>query len=440
MTEALITELAQLRDVSVINRVSVMRYKGGNKTIAEIAAELQVDGIVVGGAVTAENRVAVTAQLVRASSQDNIWAERYERDLRDVVTLQSEIARTIGRQIGAVLTPEAEARFRGARTVNPDAYQLTQQGRFFANQLSREALERGIRYFEEATGADPEYAPAYAGLAFAYGSLSSVHLPPRQALPRAREAALRAIDLDSDLAEGHAWLGFVALFFDYDQEAARRSLERALALNPSSVDARILYSNYLISLGRLDDAIAEIRRAQELDPRSVFTYSNFGSQWTLFMARRYKESLVDGQRALELDPNYSFVHSSMGLAHVQLGDFERGIAALREAVRLEDTPMLKAFLAYGYAVAGRRNDALALIEEVAEVSRKHYTCAYEIAVAYAALDNREEAFRWLDKAVEDRADCIPYLLVDPRLDRLRADPQFELLVKRVGLRRENGPA
>ena len=433
MTETLIAELAKLGSVRVISRTSVMTYKNVLRPLPEIARELGVDAIVEGSVARAGDQVRVTAQLIRGSTDEHLWADSYQRDLSDVLALQAEMARTIGSQIQAVLTPVDEARLGQARSVNPDAYELTLRGHFYANQLSQEGLERAIRYFEEAIAEDPGYAQAHAGLAFAYVTLSSTYYPPLEVMPKASTAATRAIELEPNLADAHTWLGMVRLFFDWDWSAAEREFQIALDLNPSSAETRLAYSNLLLSVGRLEDAVAESLLAEELAPGSIVAYASaIGSQWTTFMARQYDLSVEKGREALAIDPNNAWAHVYLGTTLQQRGETAAGLAELREANRLEDTPLLKAFLANGYAVSGQHADARALLTELEEVSREQYTCAYEIAVVYATLGNTDEALRWLKKARDDRADCIPYLNVDPRLDGLRSDPAFQELAEQIG--------
>ena len=433
MTATLIAELAKLGSVRVISRTSVMTYKNAVRPLPEIARELGVDAIVEGSVMRAGEQVRITAQLIRSATDESLWADSYQRELSDVLALQSEIARTIGAQIQGVLTPEVEARLGETRSVNPDAYELTLRGHFYADQLSQEALERAVRYFEEAIEEDPSYAPAHAGLAFAYYSLSSTYYPPREVMPRARAAAQRAIELDPNLAEGHTWLGNVYLFFDYDWTAAEREFQMAIDLNPSSAEARFGYSNHLISVGRLEDAVTEALVAEQLMPGSTWAYASpMGSQWTTYMARQYDLSVEKGREALALDPNNAWAHVYLGTALQQRGETAAGLAELREANLLEDTPLLKAFLANGYAVDNQPTEARELLTELEGISRQQYTCAYEIAVVYATLDETDEAFTWLNKARADRADCIPYLNIDPRFDSLRPDPRFQELVDEIG--------
>ncbi len=434
MTDALIAQLAQIPDLKVISRTSSMRYKGHRASVTDVARELGVDGVVEGGALHAGDRVRITAQLIRGSTDENLWAETYERDLRDVLALQSELARSIGRQIQAVVTPPDQVGMTDSRPVDPEVYRLTLQGRFYANQLSEAGLRAGIRYFEQAIARDAGYAPAHAGLAFAYLSLTSVYLPPREAMPMAREAALRAVALDDTLSEAHTWLGAVHLLYDWEWRAAGRELERALELNPNSVEARIVYGNYLLAMERYEESLEEARRALDLDPFSLFvTAPPFGAQWMLTMAREYDRAIDLGRSVLAFEPESAWTHAGLGLAFTLKGLMPEALAAYEEATRLDDSPLLRAFKAHGYAVAGRREESRRLLAELEDGYRQRYTCAYEIAVVHAAMDQTDDAFRWLDQALADRADCIPYLNVDPRWAPIRSHPRFVELLNRVGL-------
>ena len=434
MTDTLRAELAKIRSVRVISRTSVMTYKDtARPRLPEIARALGVDAIVEGSVARAGDEVRVTAQLIRGVTDETLWAESYQRDISDVLSLQSEIARAIGREIQAVLSPDVEARLADRGPVDPDAYELTLRGHFYANQLSQETLERAIRYFEEAIEEDPAYAPAYAGLAFAYYSLSSVYVPPLDVMPLAREAATRAIELDPYLAAAHTWLGVVHLFFDYDWTAAERELRVAIDLDPSFAEARLGYGNYLLSVGRVEDAVTEVLAAEPLAPGSIVPYAHtMGSQWTAFMAQQYDLSIQKGREALTIDAGNAWAHAYLGIALVMQGAHAEGLAELREANRLEAEPMLQAFLAHGYAISGQETEARELLTQLEEFSRQEYLCAYEIGVTHEALGDSDEAIAWLQKARDDRADCIPYLGVDPRFDSLRSDPRFQALLDEIG--------
>ncbi len=435
MTDWLIGELGKLEGVSVIQSTTMMTYKGSGMTAQEIASELEVDAIVEGSALSSGGRARLRASLIHAESNENLWRDDYELDMRDILSGLSGTARTIAREIQAVLTPEAEARLADTDPVDPAVYTLTLQGKFYAKQLSQEALWEAIDYFDDALGRDSLYAPAHAGRAFAYAMLASFeYLPPHQAMPEVKRAARRAIQLDNGLSEAHAWLGHAHLFYDWDWTAAEEELLTALELNPNSADALLAYSGYLIAQGRMDEALSQVRRAKEIDPKSVAVYaSGTGTQWTLYMAGRYDEAIEEGREAVDLWDESAEVHANLGLALVENGLLVEGVAALEKATRLdEDAALIKAFLAYGYAEAGRESEAREVLSEVEEIHRQSYTCAYEIALVHLSLGDESAALDWLEQAVEDGSSCVPFMNVDPRWDTLRDDPRFRELLDRVG--------
>ena len=435
MTDWLIGELGKLEGVTVMESTTMMTYKGSGMTAQEIASELEVDAIVEGSALSSGGRVRLRASLIHAESNENLWRDDYVLDMRDILSVLSETARTIAREIQAVLTPEAEARLADTDPVDPAVYTLTLQGKFYAKQLSQEALWEAIDYFDDALGRDSLYAPAHAGRAFAYAMLASFeYLPPHQAMPEVKRAARRAIQLDNGLSEAHAWLGFAQMFYDWNWAAAEQELLIALDLNPNSVDAHLAYTGYLTTQGQMDAAIRQVRRAQEIDPKSVAVYaSGTGSQSTLYFARRFDESIEEGRIAVYLWPESAEAHSMLGLSLLLNGLTAEGVTELEQSTRLnEDAALLKAFLAYGYAEAGRESEARALLSDVEEIWRQSYTCAYEIALTHLALGDQDAVFDWLDKALEDHSMCVPYMNIDPRWDTLRDDPRFRELLDRVG--------
>ncbi len=434
MTEQLIADLAKIGTLRVISRTSVMQYKGARKLLPTIARELKVDAIVAGSVLRAGDRVRITAQLIDAATDKHLWAESYERDLRDVLALQNEVARQIAREIRATLTPDEQKRLAAEPKVDPEVHRLTLQGKFQANKLAEEPLRKAIGYFEQAIAKDPNYAPAYAGLAFAYATLSSVYARPRDVMPQAKAAALQAIRLDDTLAEARIWLGYILFNYDWDWPGVERELKRALERNPSSAEAYVVYSNLLVSQNRMPEAIAAIRRAQQLDPLSLWVQSGVaGAPMIYLMARDYDRAIAESRQAQEIDPSYGWTHAALGLAYVQKGDLAAGLAAYDKAAQLDSSPLIQAMRAHGYAVAGKRREAEKFSKEVKEVYRRSYLCAYEIALTHVALGEKDQAFEWLNRAIEDRGDCIPYLGVDPRMDPIRSDPRFQKLLERVAL-------
>jgi len=436
LSEEIINALTQIPDLKVAARTSTFLLAEQGVDITTLASTLGVANVLEGSVRKSGDRLRITAQLIEAESGFHLWSEIFDRELTvtGIFEIQDEIARAIADRL--LVTPVGTMPALASFSIPQDleAYELTLQGRFHANQLSQEGLEQAIDYFDAAIDRDPRYAPAYAGKAFAYANLAALeYLPPLVAMPEAKAAAQRAIQLDNSLSEAHTWLGYAYLYFDWDWPAAERELLTALELNPNSAEARLAYGAYFASQGQLDEAVNQVLRAKEIDPKSIWVYvSGPGSQFTFMVARRYAESIEEGRSAVDLDSLNSFAHGSLGVALVLNGVFGEGITELEEGVRLEDAPMLKAFLAWGYAEAGREADARSLLSEVEAISREQYTCAYEIAVAHVALGDADAAFEWMEKALEDRAACIPILNIDPRLDALRNDPRFKDLLDRVG--------
>jgi len=434
LAEEIIFALGQIPDLKVAARTSTFLLAEQDADIATVASALGVANVLEGSLRKSGDRLRITAQLIEAESGFQLWSETFNGELTDIFEIQDAIAQAIAERLQVTVVAGDQTRLAQQGTEILEAYELTLRGRFHANQLSQEALEQAIDYFDDAIARDPRYAPAYAGKAFAYTNLAALeYLPPLIVMPEAKAAARRAIDLDNSLSEAHTWLGYAYLFFDWDWTAAEQELLTALDLNPNSAEAHLAYAAYFSSRGQMDEAVSQVRRAQEIDPKSIMVYaSGSGSQWIFLLARRYAESIEEGRRAVDLAPENSFAHGHLGLALVQNGVFGEGIAELEEATRLEDAPLLKAFLVYGYAMAGRESDARALLSEVEEISRERYICAYEIAVAHLSLGDEDAAFEWLEKALEDRAACIPILNVDPRLDTLRDDPRYQALVEQIG--------
>ncbi|HYM10215.1 MAG TPA: protein kinase [Bryobacterales bacterium] len=430
MTEQLITDLSKISSLRVISRTSVMGYKGAHKPLPAIAQELNVDGIVEGSVLRSGDRVRITAQLIQAKADRHLWAESYERDLRDVLALQNEVARTIAGAIQAKVTPQEQARLAGGRRVDPEVQELYLKGRFYGNKFSEESLLKAISLFEQAAQKDPQYALAQAGMADAWASLSSTYRAPREVMPNAKAAALEALRLDETLSEAHTSLGYVQLMFDWDWGAAARELQRAIELNPSSSEAHGAYSWYLLAMERREEAVREGKRAVELDPLSMGAYSTL--EWTLDMSGRYDEAVAVGRKAVELDPSFAMAYAQMSVALAQAGRRGEAVAPAEKATQIDDSPMLKAYLAQAYGAAGQRREAEKTLGELAKIAARRYVCSYEVAEGYLGLGRTEEAFRWFEKAYTDRSDCMIFLKVDPRLDRLRGDARYRDLLRRVG--------
>ena len=438
LTEEMTTQLARLAPdrLRVTARSSAWKYKRADRDIPRIRQELGADYVLEGSLRRAGERVRVTAQLVQVADQTHIWAQTYDREMRDVLVLESEVARSVARAIAMTLAPEAEARLARARPVRPESYQDYLRGRYFFNRKTEAALRQALGYFQRAVAADPGYAPAYTGLADCYWSLgaSSVvgGLPPRQAMPEAKAAALKALEIDDTLAEAHASLAFVHLLYDWDFVASEKEFKRALELDPDYTAAHHWYSHCLLPLGRMEESLAESRRALELEPLSLVVNTHLG--WHYFYARQYDKAIEQYRRTLELDPAFPQTQRYAAWALLQKGRHEEAIADLRAASgALGPDPEVEAELGHALAVAGRRAEARAVLEGLRQLSSSRYVSPYSVALVHAGLGDRDQALAWLDKAYDERSDYMAYLGLEPMLDPLRSDPRFSALVRRVGL-------
>jgi len=438
LTEEMITQLARLEPdrLRVTARSSTWKYKRADRDLPRLRQELGADYVLEGSLRRAGDRVRVTAQLVQVADQTHIWAETYEREMRDVLVLESEVARAVARAIAMTLAPEAEARLARARPVRPESYQDYLRGRYFFNRKTEAALRQALAYFQRAVAADPGYAPAYTGLADCYWSLgaSSVvgGLPPRQAMPEAKAAALKALEIDGTLAEAHSSLAQVRLLYDWDPAASEKEFKRALDLNPDYTAAHHWYSHCLLVLGRTEESLAESRRALELEPLSLVINLHLG--WHYLYARQYDLAIEQDRRTLELDPAFPQAQRYAAWAFLQKGLHAEAIADLRAALSgLGRQPEVEAELGHALAVDGRRAEARAVLEGLSQPSPTRYVSPYSVALVHAGLGNRDQALAWLDKAYDERSDYMPYLELEPMLDSLRSDPRFGALARRVGL-------
>ena len=438
MTDALITDLAQISALQVTSRTSVLRYKGDKKALPAIARELGVDAVVEGTVARSGNRVRIDAQLVHGATDRHLWAQSYERDLRDILALQGEVTRAIATEVEAKLTPQEKARLTSAHSVNPEAYDAYLRGRYFVNRKTAAGANKSVEYFNLAIEKDPGFALPYAGLAEAYivsGSYGG--LPPKEAYPRAREAAQKALGIDEKLAEGHSALASIRFFFDWDWEAAEREFKRAIELNPRYPLAHRRFSHLLASRGRFTEAENEAKRALELDPLSLAENTSYG--WILILAGQTDAMIEHRRKALELDPNYAMFHRGLCLAYLRKGMLDQAVAHCQKATQLsKDDAFLLASLGYVYGVAGKRESARKILGELNRLSRSGYVPAWFTATVYAGLGEKDQAFAWLEKAYAERAGQFVWLNLDPLVDSLHSDPRFGDLAQRVGLPPVNG--
>jgi len=429
MTDELITALAKIGSLRVTSRNSVMQYQGQRKATPQIAKELNVDALIEGTVLRSGDRVRITAQLIHGQTDTHLWADSYQRDLRDILALQSDVARAIADEIKIKLTPQEQARLASARPVNPDAYQAYLKG----NDLTKGTYEqrrKAMDYFEQAVALDPGYAPAYAGIADYYWGASD--LDSRVAMPKAKQYALKALNLDPNLAHAYTALAGVSFYADRDWAGAEKEYRRALELNPSDAEAHRMYSVYLSALGRGEEALAEVHRAQELDPRS--TLPDITAGWAFYFARQYDQAIEQCRRVLELDPNSPGGHDCLASGYLAKGLYEEAISAFERAVSFSGgDPDRVVGLGRAYALAGRKAEAHKVLQQLRQLSKAAYLPPYYLATLHVALGENEQALTWLEKAYRDHDSHLAWLKVDEALDPLRPDPRFQALLHRVGL-------
>jgi serine/threonine protein kinase/Tfp pilus assembly protein PilF len=429
MTEDLITNLAKISALRVISRTSVMQYRGTNKQLPQIAKELSVDAVVEGSVQRSGDRVRITAQLIEAADDKHLWAESYDRELRDVLSLQDQVARQIARTVQAQLTPQEEERLAGGRSINPNAYQLYLQGRFHWNKGDEQNLRKSVEYYRQAIAEDPHDALAYAGLADSYSAFSDWYLPPREVMPQAKTAVTKALELDESLAAAHNSLCFIHTIYDWDWQGAERECRRAIELNPNFADAHDNYANYLAAIGQWDRASAELHRAEELDPLSFHICTDGALDF--WQARKYEEGAEQALKAIELQPDFFVAHSYLALNYLQMGRLPEAVVEAQKGTQLSHSQLAKGFLGYAYAAAGNEREARKVAEELVANIKTRYVCPFEIGTTYLALGQKDEAFRWFEKAYEERSVCIFTMKFDPRLDPIRSDPRYHSLIRRV---------
>jgi serine/threonine-protein kinase len=438
MTEELIASVSQISALRVISRTSVMEYKGAKKPLPEIARALNVDALVEGSVLRSGDRVRITAQLIEAKSDRHLWAKSYQRDLRDVLALQGEVARAIAREVEAKLTGAERARLERSHPIDPKAHEAYLQGRLFLEEGSEEGLKKAFDSFQKALQIEPNFAGAYSGIASYYAILPfHSQLSPAQVFPQARAAAQRAVEVDENLAEAHASLAYIRAYYEWDWAAAEREFRRAIELRPSYADAHFSYSRFLAASGRPEEAVTEIRRARELDPRESSLKAN--TALLSYFGGRYDEALEELLELRRLEPKLPLVHWGIGLVEEQKRSYGEAIASLKQATSLSTSLNFKSSLGHAYAVAGRRDEARAILGEIEERSKKAYVPSYFSALVYAGLGDADRAFEWLERAYQERSTVLAYLQLDPRLANLRADPRFSDLLRRVGHPQKSQP-
>ena len=429
IADSLINSLSQTSKLRVIARSSVFSYKGKEVDPQTIARELNVEGIVTGRITQRGDNLSISVELTDARDKSHVWGEQYNRPVSDLLAVQEEISREISNQLRLNLTGEEQKRLGKRYTENTEAYQLYLKGRYFADQYSEDGFKKAVDQFHLAIQKDSKYALAYAGLAETYWVASAQFLQPREAMPKAREAALEALKIDDTLAEAHTSLAAVQAFYDYDIVSSEREFKRALELNPGSASAHQWYAWYLFVLKRPEEALREIRRAQELDPLSLLINGEVGMAY--YFARQYDRAIEEDKKAVEMDPNNSFARIGLTRNYIQIRKYEEAIATASKPE--PDDSYLLASLGEAYARSGKTAEAQKVIDKLNELTKQRYVPPYAVAWIYVGLGQKQQALDWLEKSYANREDTMIWLNSDPSLDDLRSEPRFQDLVRRVGL-------
>ena len=434
VTDALIGDLAQIGALRVISRTSAMHYKGTNKSLPEIAKELNVDAVVEGTVQRSGERVHVRAQLIHAASDSHLWAADYDRDSRDILDLQSEVARAIASEVSIKITPAEQRLLVPKRTIARAAIDNYLQGRYFWNRRTEEDMRKAIGYFEAAISADANYAQAYAGLADSYNQLGTVMIgvmPPSEARRTGEIAARKGLEIDNEVAEAHAALAYEN-FFNWNWASAEEEFKRSIQLNPNYASAHSHFALYLVARERIDEAVAETNRAQELDPLSLSISASRG--FLLMNARRYEEAIAQQRRVIAIDPNHYQANWYLGLTYLADGQIDQAIATSEKAVAVSGrAPAALGVMGLAYGVAGRKHEANQVLNELLQLQKKRYVTPMALCYVYIGLGNNDQAFAFLEKAYQERSNHIAFFKVNPTVDPLRSDPRFVELLRRTGL-------
>ena len=442
MSDALITKLGRTSSIIVRPTSSVLKYANGSADPMAAGREQGVDAILDGRIQTAGDRLRITAQLIRVSDGSSIWAGAFDQSPQESFKLEDSIAESIVASLSGTLPRrslpgrnlsggENRATPRPIQAVNSRAFEFYMRGRYFWNRRTEDSLQRAIGYFQQAIAEDPNYALAYAGLADSYALMASFSVQPgQQANPSGKAAALKAIQLDGSLAEPHASLGMLSFFSEWEGLAAEGEFQKALALNQNYATAHHWYGLDLAAMGRLPEALSEVRRAKELDPLSLIINTNVG--WMFYLSRRYDEAIVEFRKALELDPDFPRARTRLGITYMQKGDWAAATRELEEALRLSGRdPYIAGVLGDARARAGDQQGARRILKELESRSKQHYVPPFGVALIYIGLGQRNEALQWLNRAYDDHSTSMVYAKVDPILDPVRSDPRFSELLSRM---------
>lgn len=434
LAEELINALTKIEGLHVVARTSAFSFKGKEVDVREIGRKLNVSAVLEGSVRKAGAKLRIMAQLINVADGYHLWSERYDRQMEDVFEIQDEISLAIVAVLKVKLLGTEKAALLKRHTDDPEAYHLYLQGRYCWNKRTPEGIDKGIKYFQQAIELDTNYAVAYAGLADCYlhRGGGSIGLPPHEAMPKAKAAAMKALELDNTLAEAHASLATAQAYYDWDWSEAEKEYKRAIELNPNYTEAHHSYSHFLTAMSRPEESLAESQRALELEPIDLAMNVHLG--WHYIQARQYDPALTHLHKTLEMDSNFLLTHLYLGLAYEQKGMLEDAIAALRAATALSElSTEAAAALGHAYGLAGRTREAREMLGGLKKQAQRGYVSTYFIATVHLGLGEIDETFEWLSKAYNDREQWLIYLNVEPKLDGLRLDPRFADLMRRVGL-------
>ena len=434
ITESLINRLSLLSNLKVMSRSSIVQYKGKEQDAKKVGNKLNVRAVLSGSVKQVGDQIVITVRLDDAQNDRHIWGEQYIRKFSDILNLQREITVEVSNNLRTRLTGADEQKLAKAYTTNPESYLLYLKGRFYWNKRTGEAIKKSIEYFNQAIEKDPNFALAYVGLADSY-VVPANPLPPGEKMPKAKAAAMRALELDDTMAEAHTALARTLTIYDWDWIGAEKEFKRAIVLNPRYAVAHEWYGTYFEMLGRYDESIAERKRAQELDPLSLII--NFELGTAFYYGRDYDRAIEQFQKTLELDPNFPPVYPFLAAAYEQKGMYDQAVAGFQKGITQRggtEWSFSKSGLGHIYAVSGKSREARTVLDELKQLSQKEYVPADGIALIYAGLGDKEAAFAWLEKAYEEHAFKMAFLKVEPRWDNLRADPRYRDLLRRIGLK------
>ena len=435
ITEFIINSLSKVPKLRVVPRSTVFRYKGNETDAQKIGRELGVRAVLAGRVMQIADSLVVKTELVDIANESQIWGEQYRRQMTNIFKLQGEIAEDISEKLKLKLSGKEKKQLKKSYTDNTEAYQFYLKGRYFVTtKRTEEWIKKGIEYFQKAIDLDPNYALAHSGIAEAYGFLASSTggWQPLKAYPKAKAAALKALELDDALGEAHCSLGFFRLLYDWNFTEAEREFRRAIELSPNYANAHDGYGFYLKAVGRHKEAIEKCKQVQQLDPLSPFAHVSLG--YAYYFARDYKKAIDECNKALEMDKYSTFAYRNLGLAYLQQGNLETAINALNKAVTFSNcSSAFEAYLGFAYALAGKQAEALEVLANFKEAGKERYVSAHNFAIIYAGLDDFDKTFEWLEKACKERSGFLPFINVEPLFDKLRGDSRFQDLLQRIGL-------